>query len=64
MKRFTNLLRKLAQPRDESGQTLAEYSLILTLIALATVGALTAFAVSMDGLYEEVKYAAEVMLGV
>jgi len=37
----------------ESGQTLVEYALILTLIALASVAALTILGGKISGLFEE-----------
>ncbi len=39
---------------EESGQGLAEYGLILALVALAVVGGLTALAGGLDGLFDKI----------
>lgn len=41
--------------KDEEGQGLAEYALILALVAVACVGALTVLAGGIDGLLNKVK---------
>ena len=48
------MTRKIARLwRDEAGQGLAEYALILGLVALAVVGALSAVGPQAAGFYEE-----------
>jgi pilus assembly protein Flp/PilA len=46
------LLRRLI--RDEEGQGLAEYAMILGLIALAVAAALTSLGTSMSGLFTQI----------
>jgi pilus assembly protein Flp/PilA len=41
-------------PRDEEGQALTEYGLILALVAIALIGALTALALGLTGVFERV----------
>jgi Flp pilus assembly pilin Flp len=60
---LARILKGLLSNQGQDGQTLVEYSLILALIALGAVGALTAFAVSMDDLYDLVSTAADAMSG-
>jgi pilus assembly protein Flp/PilA len=40
--------------RDEEGQGLAEYALILVLIAVAVIGALSALAGGINGVFETI----------
>ncbi|HLF75936.1 MAG TPA: hypothetical protein VJB57_00455 [Dehalococcoidia bacterium] len=63
MPRFAQVLRKLSSWHGQDGQTLAEYSLVLALVGIGVAGALTAFAVSLDGLYDSVRYVADVLMG-
>jgi Flp pilus assembly pilin Flp len=63
MRQITLLIRNLRDVHCEEGQTLAEYSLVVALIAIGLVGTLTMFAVSMDGLYEDIKHIADVLMG-
>jgi len=42
----------LARAKGEGGQALAEYGLVLTLIALVAVAALTAIGLALTGYYE------------
>ncbi len=41
-------------PRDEEGQALTEYGLILALVAIALIGALTALAFGLTGVFNRV----------
>jgi pilus assembly protein Flp/PilA len=41
-------------PRDEEGQALTEYGLILALVAIALIGALTALALGLTGVFKRV----------
>ena len=47
--RLTTLIRSARELTDESGQGLAEYALILTLVAVVCVGALGALGGSIAG---------------
>jgi pilus assembly protein Flp/PilA len=40
--------------RDEEGQGLAEYALVLVLIAVAVIGALTAFKDEIIGVFDKI----------
>jgi pilus assembly protein Flp/PilA len=48
-----NLLKRLY--RDEEGQALVEYGLILALVAVAVIGALTAFGAHMSNFFNYLK---------
>ena len=50
-------------PQRQRGQTLAEYSMIIGLIAMVAIAGLTAFQVSVDQVYDKVKLAADAMIG-
>jgi|OpeIllAssembly_1097287.scaffolds.fasta_scaffold285310_3 pilus assembly protein Flp/PilA len=39
--------------RNEEGQGLVEYALIILLVAVVLVGALTSFGVALSGLYQQ-----------
>jgi pilus assembly protein Flp/PilA len=41
-------------PRDEEGQAMTEYGLILALVAIALIGALTALALGLTGVFNRV----------
>ncbi|MBX3028717.1 MAG: Flp family type IVb pilin [Chloroflexi bacterium] len=41
-------------PRDQHGQGLAEYALILTFIAIIVIGAVTFFGTTLNGMLSEV----------
>lgn len=47
-----NMLKKLF--KDESGQGMVEYGLIIALIAVLLIGALTAMSGSLDGIFERI----------
>jgi len=40
--------------RDDEGQTLVEYALILVLVSLAAIGALTALGGSIEGVFDTI----------
>jgi Flp pilus assembly pilin Flp len=61
--RFSRSLKGFLFKRGQDGQTLVEYSLILALIGMGSMAALTAFAVSIDDLYEALRAAADAMTG-
>lgn len=48
------LLRLIVLYKDEEGQALAEYALILGLIAIVAVGALTFLGIALSGQLHEV----------
>lgn len=48
------LLRVATRFRDEKGQGLAEYGLILALVAVALIGALTALALGISGVFDDI----------
>jgi len=50
MLRFTNLLTKLIR-RDERGQGMVEYSLILALVSVAAIGTLTALGGNVNSVF-------------
>lgn len=47
-----NVIKRLVQ--DESGQGLAEYGLILALVAIVVIGALKLMGQGLDGIFEDV----------
>ena len=49
--------------REEEGQTLVEYSLIISLIALVALGGMLALGSGVEGLYGVLETAAEAMSG-
>ena len=48
-KMYALVLRTVASMQDDSGQALAEYGLILALIAVVAIAALTALGVAVAG---------------
>ncbi|HLF78431.1 MAG TPA: Flp family type IVb pilin [Dehalococcoidia bacterium] len=63
MLRVSRFMKGFLSHRGQDGQTLVEYSLILALVGLGVMGALTAFAISMDDLYDALRAAADAMSG-
>ena len=66
--RIMNYLYALRQhslhgARDENGQTLVEYSLIILLMSIALVGTLTAFGGGVNGLYGVIQGAIDALGG-
>jgi pilus assembly protein Flp/PilA len=60
-----SILRRLTHQifHQEDGQTLIEYSLIISLIALTAVGGLTLMGGEVDGLYGVLETVADAMSG-
>jgi len=55
MTKVRGLLLKMAAPfRSEKGQGLAEYGLILALVSVALVAGLTALALGIAGVFDDV----------
>lgn len=52
--RVQQLLQSAVPFREEEGQGLAEYGLILALVAVALVGALTALALGISGGFDDI----------
>lgn len=52
--RVQQLLQSAVRSREERGQGLAEYGLILALVAVALVGALTALALGISGGFDDI----------
>lgn len=48
-KMYALVLRTVARMQDDSGQALAEYGLILALIAVVAIAALTALGIAVAG---------------
>lgn len=44
----------LHRSRDEEGQTLVEYALIIALVSVALTGALTALAGGIEGVFDQI----------
>ena len=63
MLRFSRFLKGFFFNRGQDGQTLVEYSLILAMIGIGAMAALTAFAVSVDDLFDAFSAAADAMSG-
>jgi len=51
---FVSIKNRLAVLSDESGQTMAEYGVVLAVITLAVVAGLMALGVGINGALEEV----------
>ena len=55
MQAVTNIVNKLITwVREESGQTLVEYALIIALVSIALVLALQALAGGIDGVFSDI----------
>jgi Flp pilus assembly pilin Flp len=50
--RFSGRLRGFE--RDESGQALVEYALLIALISIVAIGAVQAFGLGVSGLYSKI----------
>jgi Flp pilus assembly pilin Flp len=51
---FVSLQNRLATLRDEQGQTMAEYGVVLAVITLLVVGALTVLSGKISGAYDKI----------
>ena len=54
LKLFVSLQNRLADLRNEEGQTMAEYGVVLAVITLVIVGTLLALSGAINGALEEV----------
>ncbi|MGI6705149.1 MAG: Flp family type IVb pilin [Clostridia bacterium] len=52
-----NLLKRLV--KEESGQAMAEYGLIIALIAIVVIGAIYAVGKNLDGIFDNISEALE-----
>lgn len=52
MEKLINRMRAVV--REESGQDLLEYALLIALIAIVAVGAVTAAGVSVQGVFQQI----------
>jgi pilus assembly protein Flp/PilA len=52
---FVSIQNRLAMMRDERGQTMAEYGVVLAVIAVIVVGALTALSGGITGALDNVR---------
>ena len=51
---FQNLLARIQDAREESGQTLVEYGLILALISIVAIAALTLIGGNVTAVFNEI----------
>jgi pilus assembly protein Flp/PilA len=54
LKLFVSIQNRLAELRDEEGQTMAEYGVILALITVAVVATITLLGTAIDDAFKSV----------